>query len=116
MGGGIAAKRRWSAPVPQSLADLRIGDSITSAPRTVSLDDIAHSADFTGDTFYAHIGPDAAAKNPLSGGIVAHGYLVVSLAAGLFVDPDPGPVPANYGIDRLRFLTPVKAGDPSPSP
>ena len=45
------------------------------------------------------------------GGIVAHGYLVVSLAAGLFVDPDPGPVLANFGVDHLRFLTPVKAGD-----
>ena len=49
--------------------------------------------------------------NPLFGGIVAHGYLVVSLAAGLFVDPDPGPVLANFGVDNLRFLTPVKAGD-----
>ena len=55
--------------------------------------------------------PDAAARNPLFGGIVAHGYLVVSLAAGLFVDPDPGPVLANFGVDHLRFLTPVKAED-----
>ena len=53
----------------------------------------------------------AASKNPLFGGIVAHGYLVVSLAAGLFVDPDQGPVLANFGVDRLRFLTPVKADD-----
>jgi oxepin-CoA hydrolase / 3-oxo-5,6-dehydrosuberyl-CoA semialdehyde dehydrogenase len=42
---------------------------------------------------------------------VAHGYLVLSLAAGLFVDPDPGPVLANYGLDNLRFLTPVYPGD-----
>ncbi|WP_344641706.1 MaoC/PaaZ C-terminal domain-containing protein, partial [Kitasatospora cystarginea] len=49
--------------------------------------------------------------NPLFGGIVAHGYLVVSLAAGLFVDPAPGPVLANFGVDSLRFLTPVKAED-----
>ena len=53
----------------------------------------------------------AAAANPLFGGIVAHGYLVVSLAAGLFVDPAPGPVLANFGVDNLRFLTPVKADD-----
>jgi len=53
----------------------------------------------------------AAAANPLFGGIVAHGYLVVSMAAGLFVEPDPGPVLANFGVDNLRFLTPVKAGD-----
>lgn len=58
-----------------------------------------------------HTDPVAAAANPLFGGIVAHGYLVVSLAAGLFVDPAPGPVLANFGVDSLRFLTPVKAED-----
>ena len=98
-------------PFRKSLAELRIGDTIASAPRTVTLADIDHFAEFTGDTFYAHTDPEAAAKNPLFGGIVAHGYLVVSLAAGLFVDPDPGPVLANFGVDNLRFLTPVKADD-----
>ncbi len=98
-------------PFRKSLAELAIGDTIRSASRTVSLEDIAHFAEFTGDTFYAHTDEEAAAQNPLFGGIVAHGYLVVSLAAGLFVDPDPGPVLANFGVDRLRFLTPVKAGD-----
>jgi len=53
----------------------------------------------------------AATANPLFGGIVAHGYLVLSLAAGLFVDPAPGPVLANTGLDRLRFIKPVKPGD-----
>ena len=77
----------------------------------MSLADIEHFAEFTGDTFYAHTDAAAAARNPLFGGIVAHGYLVVSLAAGLFVDPAPGPVLANFGVDGLRFLTPVKAGD-----
>ncbi|GAA4696925.1 oxepin-CoA hydrolase / 3-oxo-5,6-dehydrosuberyl-CoA semialdehyde dehydrogenase [Promicromonospora umidemergens] len=98
-------------PFRKSLAELRIGDTIETASRTVTLDDIDHFAEFTGDTFYAHTDPEAAAANPFFGGIVAHGYLVVSLAAGLFVDPDPGPVLANFGVDRLRFLTPVKAGD-----
>jgi oxepin-CoA hydrolase/3-oxo-5,6-dehydrosuberyl-CoA semialdehyde dehydrogenase len=98
-------------PFRKSLAELRIGDTIRSDPRRVTLDDIDHFAEFTGDTFYAHTDPEAAAKNPLFGGIVAHGYLVVSLAAGLFVDPDPGPVLANFGVDSLRFLTPVKADD-----
>ncbi|MDR2998224.1 MAG: phenylacetic acid degradation bifunctional protein PaaZ [Microbacterium sp.] len=98
-------------PFRKSLRELRIGDSIVSEPRTVTLADIDHFADFTGDRFYAHTDPEAAAKNPLFGGIVAHGYLVVSLAAGLFVDPDPGPVLANFGVDGLRFLTPVKADD-----
>ncbi len=98
-------------PFRRSLATLQIGDTITSEPRTVSRADIDHFAEFTGDTFYAHTDPEAAAQNELFGGIVAHGYLVVSLAAGLFVDPDPGPVLANFGVDRLRFLTPVKADD-----
>ncbi|NUO99138.1 MAG: phenylacetic acid degradation bifunctional protein PaaZ [Nonomuraea sp.] len=98
-------------PFRKSLAELRVGDTIASAARTVSLADIEHFAEFTGDTFYAHTDAEAAARNPLFGGIVAHGYLVVSLAAGLFVDPAPGPVLANFGVDGLRFLTPVKAGD-----
>ncbi|KMO81989.1 phenylacetic acid degradation bifunctional protein PaaZ [Mycolicibacterium obuense] len=98
-------------PFRKDLASLRIGDSITSERREVSLADIDHFAEFTGDTFYAHTDPEAAAANPLFGGIVAHGYLVVSLAAGLFVEPNPGPVLANFGVDHLRFLTPVKAGD-----
>lgn len=98
-------------PFRKPLARLRVGDTIASASRTVTPADIAHFADFTGDTFYAHTDAAAAAANPLFGGIVAHGYLVVSLAAGLFVDPDPGPVLANFGVDHLRFLTPVRAGD-----
>ena len=98
-------------PFRKSLADLAVGDTIRSQSRTISLDDIEHFAEFTGDTFYAHTDEEAAAKNPLFGGIVAHGYLVVSIAAGLFVEPSPGPVLANFGVDNLRFLTPVKAGD-----
>jgi oxepin-CoA hydrolase/3-oxo-5,6-dehydrosuberyl-CoA semialdehyde dehydrogenase len=54
---------------------------------------------------------EAARANPFFDGRVAHGYLIVSLAAGLFVQPDPGPVLANYGVDNLRFLTPVYPGD-----
>jgi len=98
-------------PFRKSLAEMKIGDTIETATRTVTLEDIDHFAEFTGDTFYAHTDPEAAAANPLFGGIVAHGYLIVSLAAGLFVEPNPGPVLANFGVDNLRFLTPVKAGD-----
>ena len=98
-------------PFRKSLAELAIGDTISSEARTISLEDIDHFAEFTGDTFYAHTDAEAAEKNPLFGGIVAHGYLIVSLAAGLFVEPNPGPVLANFGVDNLRFLTPVKAGD-----
>jgi len=98
-------------PFRKSLAELRVGDSVVAGPRTVTREDIDHFAEFTGDTFYAHTDEEAAAANELFGGIVAHGYLVVSFAAGLFVSPEPGPVLANYGLENLRFLTPVKPGD-----
>jgi oxepin-CoA hydrolase/3-oxo-5,6-dehydrosuberyl-CoA semialdehyde dehydrogenase len=98
-------------PFRKSLADLRLGDSVVAGPRVVTTEDIAHFAEFTGDTFYAHTDAEAAAANPFFDGIVAHGYLIVSLAAGLFVDPEPGPVLANYGLENLRFLTPVYPGD-----
>ncbi|MDN5858064.1 MAG: phenylacetic acid degradation bifunctional protein PaaZ [Pseudonocardia sp.] len=98
-------------PFRKDLSELSIGDTIVAGPRTVSQEDVEHFAEFTGDTFYAHMDADAAAANPLFGERVAHGYLIVSLAAGLFVDPDPGPVLANFGVDNLRFLTPVKFGD-----
>jgi oxepin-CoA hydrolase / 3-oxo-5,6-dehydrosuberyl-CoA semialdehyde dehydrogenase len=98
-------------PFRKSLAELRIGDTVRNGPRAVTLSDIEHFAEFTGDTFYAHMDEEAAAANPFFPGRVAHGYLIVSLAAGLFVDPDPGPVLANYGVDGLRFLTPVSPGD-----
>lgn len=108
---GAARTVEDTHPFRKSLAELRIGDSIVTAERPVTLADIDHFAELTGDTFYAHTDPEAAAANPLFGGIVAHGYLVVSLAAGLFVDPRPGPVLANFGVDNLRFLTPVKVDD-----
>ena len=108
---GAARRADGVHPFRKSLADLRVGDSITVGPRRVSEQDVAHFAEFTGDTFYAHTDAEAAAANPFFDGIVAHGYLILSLAAGLFVDPDPGPVLANYGIDELRFLTPVYPGD-----
>jgi oxepin-CoA hydrolase/3-oxo-5,6-dehydrosuberyl-CoA semialdehyde dehydrogenase len=98
-------------PFRKTMAELAIGDSVTTGSRLVTREDVDHFATFTGDTFYAHTDPAAAAANPLFGGIVAHGYLVLSLAAGLFVDPDPGPVLANTGLDRLRFTKPVKPGD-----
>ncbi len=98
-------------PFRKAMSELRIGDTIVTPSREVTADDVAHFAAFTGDTFYAHTDPAAAAANPLFGGIVAHGYLVLSLAAGLFVDPAPGPVLANTGLDRLRFSKPVKPGD-----
>lgn len=98
-------------PFRKHLEDLRVGDTAVGGPRTVTLEDVEHFAEFTGDVFYAHMDEEAARANPFFGGRVAHGYLVVSFAAGLFVDPAPGPVLANYGLENLRFLTPVKPGD-----
>ncbi|MGH9074597.1 MAG: phenylacetic acid degradation bifunctional protein PaaZ [Acidimicrobiales bacterium] len=98
-------------PFRRHLEDLRIGDSVVAGPRTVTLDDIERFAELTGDTFYAHMDEEAAAAHPFFGGRVAHGYFVVSAAAGLFVDPAPGPVLANYGLEGLRFTTPVHPGD-----
>jgi oxepin-CoA hydrolase / 3-oxo-5,6-dehydrosuberyl-CoA semialdehyde dehydrogenase len=98
-------------PFRKSLAELRVGDTVVAGPRRVTLEDIEHFADFTGDTFYAHMDEEAARANPFFDGRVAHGYLVLSFAAGLFVQPDPGPVLANYGLENLRFLTPVYPGD-----
>jgi oxepin-CoA hydrolase / 3-oxo-5,6-dehydrosuberyl-CoA semialdehyde dehydrogenase len=98
-------------PFRKHLEELRIGDTIIAGPRTVTQEDVEHFAEFTGDTFYAHMDAEAAAANPFFGERVAHGYLVVSFAAGLFVDPAPGPVLANFGVDNLRFLAPTKFGD-----
>jgi oxepin-CoA hydrolase/3-oxo-5,6-dehydrosuberyl-CoA semialdehyde dehydrogenase len=106
-----APRQEGEHPFRKSLAELKIGDSVVAGPRTVTREDVDHFAEFTGDTFYAHTDEEAAAANELFGGIVAHGYLVVSFAAGLFVAPEPGPVLANYGLENLRFLTPVKPGD-----
>jgi oxepin-CoA hydrolase/3-oxo-5,6-dehydrosuberyl-CoA semialdehyde dehydrogenase len=108
---GAAASAGGRHPFRKSLAELRIGDQVVSSSRTVALEDIETFAHFTGDTFYAHMDEDAAAANPFFPGRVAHGYLLVSWAAGLFVDPDPGPVLANYGLENLRFVTPVSPGD-----
>ncbi|MFD5224793.1 phenylacetic acid degradation bifunctional protein PaaZ [Microbacterium sp. NPDC058342] len=108
---GAAARVGDRHPFRKSLAELRIGDQIVSGSREVTLEDIETFAQFTGDTFYAHMDEESAAANPFFPGRVAHGYLLVSWAAGLFVDPEPGPVLANYGLENLRFITPVSPGD-----
>jgi oxepin-CoA hydrolase/3-oxo-5,6-dehydrosuberyl-CoA semialdehyde dehydrogenase len=106
-----AAVRHGIHPFRKSLAALRVGDQVQGGPRMVNLTDIAAFAEATGDKFYAHTDAEAAAANPFFPGIVAHGYLLVSWAAGLFVDAAPGPVLANSGLERLRFVTPVSPGD-----
>ncbi len=98
-------------PFRLKFGELEIGHTLQTASRTVTLEDIEHFAAFTGDTFYAHMDEEAAKANPFFPGRVAHGYLILSFAAGLFVDPAPGPVLANYGLDDLRFSKPVSPGD-----
>ncbi len=108
---GAPEMREGPHPFRLRFGELELGKTLITKPRTITLDDIEHFAHFTGDTFYAHMDEKAAAANPLFGGRVAHGYLLLSFAAGLFVDPAPGPVLANYGLDNLRFTKPVKPGD-----
>jgi oxepin-CoA hydrolase / 3-oxo-5,6-dehydrosuberyl-CoA semialdehyde dehydrogenase len=98
-------------PFKRDFDAIRIGDTVATASRRVTLEDIEHFAHFTGDAFYAHMDEEAARANPFFGSRVAHGYLVLAFAAGLFVDPAPGPLLANYGLDNLRFLKPVAPGD-----
>jgi len=108
---GAVQKDPGVHPFRKAFHELQIGDSLNSAEREVTLEDIERFAALSGDNFYAHMDEAAAARNPLFGGRVAHGYFLISAAAGLFVDPPYGPVLANYGIDRLRFVKPVKPGD-----
>ncbi len=108
---GAATETNPPHPFRYSFSDLEIGKTVLTGARTITLEDIERFANFTGDTFYAHMDEAAAKANPFFPGRVAHGYLILSFAAGLFVDPDPGPVLANYGLDELRFLTPVSPGD-----
>ncbi|WP_050927981.1 phenylacetic acid degradation bifunctional protein PaaZ [Aestuariivita boseongensis] len=98
-------------PFQRTFHEIQIGETIHTEPRQVTLEDIEHFAHFTGDTFYAHMDEDAARANPFFPGRVAHGYLLLSFAAGLFVQPDPGPVLANTGLNGLSFQKPVSPGD-----
>ena len=116
-----AVTGRWTAGAPTTsgpvhpfrrhFEELAIGETLHTAARTVTLEDIERFADLSGDRFYLHMDEAAAKANPFFDGRVAHGYFVVSAAAGLFVDPDPGPCLANYGLERLRFTRPVYPGD-----
>ncbi len=98
-------------PFQLTFDEIEIGHTIKTDRRVITIEDIEHFAHFTGDTFYAHMDEAAAAANPFFPGRVAHGYLLLSFAAGLFVQPDPGPVLANTGLNALSFQKPVSPGD-----
>ncbi|HYD75830.1 phenylacetic acid degradation bifunctional protein PaaZ [Ramlibacter sp.] len=97
-------------PFRRHFEDLQIGDSLLTHRRTVSEADIVAFGGLSGDYFYMHFDEIAARDSPF-GQRIAHGYFVLSAAAGLFVWPSPGPVLANYGLDTLRFVKPVGIGD-----
>ena len=116
-----AITREWSAgaaqrtdtvhPFRKTFDELAIGDTLVTGTRTITLDDIVAFAELSGDRFYAHMNDEEARTNGVFTGRVAHGYFIVSAAAGLFVDPALGPVLANYGMEKLRFTKPVYPGD-----
>ena len=97
-------------PFRKYFDDLKIGESLITHRRTVTEADIVNFGCLTGDHFYAHF-DEIAAKDSIFGKRVAHGYFIISAAAGMFVSPAPGPVLANYGLENLRFIEPVGIGD-----
>ncbi|MDT9001769.1 phenylacetic acid degradation bifunctional protein PaaZ [Paucibacter sp. APW11] len=97
-------------PFRKYFEEIQVGDSLLTHRRTVSEADIVNFGGVSGDYFYMHF-DEVAAKETQFGQRIAHGYFVLSAAAGLFVSPAPGPVLANYGLDTLRFVNPVAIGD-----
>lgn len=107
---GAAVRESEVHPFRRHFEDLRIGDSLLTHRRTVGEADIVAFGGISGDYFYMHFDEVAAKESPF-GKRIAHGYFVLSAAAGLFVSPAPGPVLANYGLDTLRLVKPVGIGD-----
>lgn len=107
---GAKVQESEQHPFRKYFEDLKMGDSLLTHRRTVSEADIVNFGGVSGDYFYMHF-DEIAAKDTQFGKRIAHGYFVLSAAAGLFVSPAPGPVLANYGLDNLRFITPVAIGD-----
>ena len=97
-------------PFKKYFEQLQIGERLTTHRRTVTEADIVNFGCLSGDHFYAHF-DEQAAEDSFFGKRVAHGYFVISAAAGMFVEPSPGPVLANYGLENLRFIEPVGIGD-----
>ncbi len=96
-------------PFRKYFEQLQIGDTVITHKRTVTEGDIVNFANLTWDHFYAHT-DHTSLEGTLFEKPVAHGYFILSLAAGLFVDAAKGPVLLNYGLEECRFLKPVYAG------
>ena len=107
---GAALIETGTHPFRRHFEDLQIGESLLTHRRTVGEADLINFGGVSGDYFYMHFDDEAAKASPF-GARIAHGYFVLSAAAGLFVSPAPGPVLANYGLDALRFVKPVFIGD-----
>lgn len=96
-------------PFKRYFEDLEVGETLITAKHTVHEADIVNFANVSGDNFYAHM--DATSLDgTIFTGRVAHGYYILSKAAGLFVDAKKGPVLLNYGLDECRFVKPVYPG------
>jgi oxepin-CoA hydrolase/3-oxo-5,6-dehydrosuberyl-CoA semialdehyde dehydrogenase len=107
---GAQVQEKPVHPFRSHFEDLQIGDSLLTHRRTVTEADVVNFGGISGDYFYMHFDEEAA-KDSAFGKRIAHGYFVLSAAAGLFVSPGVGPVLANYGLDTLRFVKPVGIGD-----
>lgn len=93
-------------PFREHFEDLEVGETLITPTHTVSENDILDFANLSGDKFYAHMDPKSL-EGTIFKRTVAHGYFILSRAAGLFVDPPKGPVLLNYGIDECRFTKPI---------
>ncbi len=107
---GAETRTGVAHPFSKYFEEIEVGDTLFTHRRTVTEADVVNFAGLSGDYFYAHM-DEIAAKDSIFGKRVAHGYFVISAAAGLFVDPRKGPVLANYGLEGLRFTKPVFPGD-----
>lgn len=97
-------------PFKKYYEELNVGDQIITEKRKITSEDIDRFADLSGDHFYAHL-KETDFNDTMFEKQVAHGYFIMSAAAGLFVDSyEKNPVLLNYGIDELRFTKPVYPG------
>ncbi|MDP6853480.1 MAG: phenylacetic acid degradation bifunctional protein PaaZ [Candidatus Marinimicrobia bacterium] len=104
-------KQKESSPhiFRKHFEEIEIGETVTTDSHLVTLENIEDFAELSGDKFYAHM-DESALEGTIFTERVAHGYYIMSRAAGLFVDPPKGPVLLNYGIDECRFTKPVYPG------